>query len=55
MAVLPIKNESRAMLWPKTKLAWLYTYKHYLDKADWYVIVWDGEEMHANRYVQNIS
>eukprot|EP00039_Didymoeca_costata_P000799 m.47309 g.47309 ORF g.47309 m.47309 type:complete len:559 (+) comp10479_c0_seq2:99-1775(+) len=29
--------ESRAKLWTKTKAAWMYVFKHYLNSADWFV------------------
>ena len=29
--------EGRDKLWTKSKLAWLYVYKHYRDKADWFI------------------
>eukprot|EP00040_Diaphanoeca_grandis_P022730 m.122675 g.122675 ORF g.122675 m.122675 type:complete len:453 (+) comp28938_c0_seq2:326-1684(+) len=29
--------EGRDKLWTKSKLAWLYVYKHYLHKADWFI------------------
>ncbi len=35
--VLDIKEESRAMLWPKTKLSWLHTYEKFGNDYDWYV------------------
>eukprot|EP00041_Stephanoeca_diplocostata_P021214 m.489409 g.489409 ORF g.489409 m.489409 type:complete len:679 (-) comp21767_c0_seq1:154-2190(-) len=50
--------EARTMIWTKTKLAWMYVYKHYRDQADWFVKADDDtyvEMDHMRQFLQRYN